>query len=122
MFLTLILKYWKGLLLFVVLSTLAISGYSWIYNRGVEKTTIKYEEKFKEYNEKLEQRINNIELMSSVLIEQSNKNSKVLSQDLYRIRNAIKDKPLFTVVDGKCEPSPSFIETYNSLIKRGNTK
>jgi hypothetical protein len=119
-----LLKYWKQLLLAVLLSvTIGSASYSIyhkIYNAGVAEATTKYEKQIGEFNKQLSDRITNIENISdsieTKLVLQRADNKKEFAS----ILASVKGKPSYTIVDGKCAPSVDFIKAYNDAINKAN--
>lgn len=120
MFLLFLKSYWKQLVVGIALSLLLYTGYHKVYSIGYSAATAEYVKKTKDYEDKLDKRIANIEANSAALLEGANKDKAALSKDLSNILNTIKGKPLYILEEGKCKPAPILVDTYNETIKRIN--
>lgn len=119
---TFLLKNWKTIVSYLALLLALFFVYNYIYQRGVNATTIVYEAKLKAQQELLDKRIATIENNSSKLIEQGKINSESTKKDLDKILVATKNKPLVVVKNGECIPSKTFLDSWNSINLRGNQK
>lgn len=114
-------SYWKHILLVVVFTIGATLIYHSIYTRGYDTAAAECAEKMKEYEQKLDERISGLEDASNTLIVEALESRKVLKKDFNTILLSIKNKPLYTIEQGKCTPSPDLIRAYNEAITRANT-
>jgi hypothetical protein len=115
-------KYWKQLILSIVLTVSAYIVYNYIYQRGVVDTTIVYEHKIKDYQDRLDKRISTIETNSVLLVSTAQAHTDLLNKDIDAIVLLSKKKSSFTINQGKCIPSTDFIDSYNSVINKANTR
>ena len=120
-------KYWKHILIVVLLLTASIYMYNKVYNRGFEAANIacekriqEYAQKMTEYKEAMDVRIALLEDASNVLVEESIATRKVVRKDFNTIITKYKDRPMFIINETKCEPSPDFILAYNEAVARAN--
>jgi hypothetical protein len=97
-------------------------GYSYVKNIGYQEAKVECEERFKEYNDIVLQKIERIESNSSTLVENSKKANEKLSGDINTIMKSVKGKTLTIVKNGECIPSQTFSDTINSVNKRINTE
>lgn len=97
-------------------------GYSKVYSVGYNKASVEYEVKLREYDDKLRDRINNIELTSTVILEQYTKGRVAAAKEYKNILAAAKTKPLVVYQNGVCEVSPDFSKAYVEALKRANKK
>ena len=88
---------------------------------GYNAASVECAEKMKEYEAKLDKRISGLEDASNTLIVEALESRKVLKKDFNTILLSIKNKPLYTIEQGKCTPSPDLIRAYNEAINRANT-
>ena len=105
----------------VVLGVLYL-GYDKVYSVGYNKATVEYEVKLREYDDKLRDRINHIELNSAVIIEQFGKGREAAAKEYKDILAAARTKPLVIYQNGACEISPDFSKAYVEALKRANKK
>lgn len=116
---TTIAKY-VGIVL-LILTTLYLA-HDKIYTAAYTKASIEYDNKIKEFNEKIRDRIDIIEMNSHTLIEQYSKGREQASKDYKNILAAARSKPLVIFQDGKCEITPDFSKAYLDALRRANTK
>lgn len=118
-----LLKYWKQLAAVFALVLGCMFVYKFIYDIGYKAAEIHYTEKIKAYEDKVDQRIQQIQSGSTVLIEQVLLNRQATKQELTKVLLAVKDKPLYRIdTTGKCQLSEDFIAAYNAGIDKVNKK
>lgn len=105
----------------VVLGILYL-GYDKVYSVGYNKASAEYEVKLREYDDKLRDRINNIELNSAVIVEEYAKGRAAAAKEYKNILAAARTKPLVVYQNGQCEISPDFSKAYIEALKRTNKK
>lgn len=120
--LTFLLKNWKSIVSCLALLFALFFVYNYVYQRGVDATTITYEAKLKAQQELLDKRIASLEETSSQLVEQGKTNNAAVKQDLNKILAAAKNKPLVVLKNGECNPSKTFLDSWNQINLRGNGK
>ncbi|CAB4134054.1 hypothetical protein UFOVP273_8 [uncultured Caudovirales phage] len=120
--LELFLKYWKQLVLSVLLVILLYTGYEHIKQVGYNEASTKYEAIIKDYNDKLDKRISTIETNSTQLVQAQNDAAAKIDQSIDQITVLAKKKPLYVVNQTGCIPSQNFLDSYNSVINRANGK
>lgn len=109
------LKYWKELVVILALSVCAYLVYDKIYTKAVEDT-IAAHQKY------MDGKIQTLEDMSSHIALQNEQSTKALQSDLAEILAKSSKKPTVIYKEGKCIPSDNFLDSYNSLIDRANSK
>lgn len=116
-------KFWKEILLAVLLAASGYFIYDKIYSYAEHKTAIKYEEEWAKYNKALDTRIGKLESLSSSLYDQNEQKAKKLDVALAGILLKYKNVQLYTITnDGKCVPSKEFLDSYNSIITGSEPK
>lgn len=121
-----LLKYWRQILIVILLVvSIGSAGYSIyhkVYNSGYTAASAVYEKQINAYNKKLDERVANIEDISSSI-----SSKLVLQRDLNKknfasIISTVKNKPLYTVeaTTGICKPSTDFLQAYISAINKAN--
>lgn len=118
----LLLKFWRQIVGILLLSVVLFAGYSYVENIGYTRATVEYTKQMKDFNDKLDKRIDNLEQSSAVLITASIANKEQAAKDFKTILQAAKNKPLYTIQNNICAPSTDFINTYNEAINRANKK
>lgn len=105
-----------------IASTLAAGygGYSYIKSIGYNEAKAECDKKFKDYNDSLMKKIEQIETNSTTLVENSKKANDKLSEDITTIMKSVKGKTLTVIKNGECTPSQTFSDTINSVNKRIN--
>lgn len=122
MIVALLLKFWKQIAGVILLSAVLFTAYSYVENIGYTKATVEYTRQMKDFNDKLDRRIDNLEKNSAALIDASIANKEQAAKDFKTILQAAKNKPLYTIQNNVCAPSIDFINTYNEAINRANKK
>lgn len=116
-------KYWKHIIVIVLLGGLSLLGYQHIYNIGYLAASKKYDKQISEYNNRLDTRIAGLEAQSTVIVEQTLLGSQNIKIDMDKLAKVIKGKPLYTIdTAGKCQLSSDFIKAYNDGVNRANNK
>lgn len=113
--LVLLKKYWKYLVLALVLWFL----YTTIYNMGVQDTNANWEVRIEKQEKLRDEQITQIESLAKVTLEQTLINNLKVNKDLRSINLKIGTT---TIKDGECIPSKEFIDTFNTIISKGNSK
>lgn len=118
----LLAKYWKQLLIVVLLVAALLAAYDKVYTMGYTAAEKAHKEYVAEYMKSLDTRVFGIETRSNTLIEEFRLNRELSKKDFNKILLATRGKPLFTITEGKCSPSNDFVDAYNAAIKRANGK
>jgi len=113
-------KYWKHILIVIVILAASAYFYNKIYTLGFDAANVECAQRMKEYTEKLDARIAAIEEASSTLVTEAIDARAVRKKDFATILSTIKNKPLYTVVEGKCTPTEDLIRIYNEAVDRAN--
>ena len=128
-FLVLLKKYWKHILIVIILLLVTTYFYNKIYTRGFDAVNVAceqklqdYAQKMKEYEASLDKRIAGLEEASNLLVTEAIESRKVLRKDFSVILSTIKNRPLYTIDQGKCAPSEDFVRVYNDAVNRANAK
>ena len=116
---TLLLKYWKELVVLISIIGVAYAGYSYIYNKGYEAANLECAIRLQEIEEMKAKHIKEIQDYAKANLEQTVLNNVNTSKDIKAILNK-KPEVATVIIEGKCKPSDSFIETYNAVIERAN--
>ncbi len=115
----LLLKYWKELVVILALIGIAYSGYSYVYNLGYKAAEAECAKKLQVIEDLKEKRIQEIQDYAKANLEQTVLNNVNTSKDIKAILNK-KQEPPTVIIEGKCQPSESYIKTYNAIIERAN--
>lgn len=118
------LKYWKHLLLSVLLVASGYLVFDAIFDMGYQKASNKYEQRIKDYEDALVERINRIENHSIIYMQTTHDANTLFNSKLEKVLANVskKNEPLYIVKEGKCTPSKEFVDSYNSIITGGNAK
>lgn len=126
-FIILLKKYWKHLIILLLLISLCIYGYKAIYNIGYSASQVEckqqlsaYEEKMLQYKKSLDDRIKTLEETSISLVKETQIEKLEVRKDIAKIITVYKDKPLVVIEKEKCTPSSNFIAAYNEAVARVN--
>ena len=117
-----VLKYWK----YIALAVALIAVYSFVYNQGYSSAyknrTDYYEKTINAHNQQVINKLDSIEKLAINEADKNAKNKVALVEDLTAITQAIKNKKTYVIKNGECNPSKEFLDSYNSIILRGNQK
>lgn len=113
-------KYWKHILSVVlILAALASIGntvYTWGYTNAKEECAKIDKAKTEVQN----RQTNAIIELSKKVSDFADKSSKDSKDNLDKILATVKNKPLFTINNGKCEFTKDFEQTYIKMLEEGN--
>ena len=116
----LLLKYWKELAVILAVAALAYGGYSYVYNIGYEAAETVCAERIQLIEELKDKRIKDIQDYAKANLEQTVLNNVNTSKDIKALLARKAQEPTTVIIEGKCLPSKSFVETYNAVIERAN--
>jgi hypothetical protein len=122
MFLTILKEYWRQIIYVLVVAFVLAWVYSKGYDSAYQNRTSYYEGIRAAEMAKLNSKIDNLENLSNELATQGAISQNKITRDLNNVvKNLPKSVP-FIVKNGECIPSENFIDTFNSIITRGNSK
>ncbi len=108
--------------LIAVLSALVYFTYDGIKERGKAEALAECDAKFKEYTKSLEERIKSMEAGISIIADNSATKQDLMAGDIDEILRRLRKGPVTIVKDGKCIPSPTFVDGINEAITRANAR
>lgn len=118
----LLFSYWKELLVVAAI----IYGISFIYGKGYDsgyaESKTYYEQQIAEDKKDLVDNIDSILKLAKAESKKNIDNHNDLVSDLNKITSDIRSKKLVVIKNGECLPSESFLDSYTSIIRRGNSK
>lgn len=120
MFNQLIIKWIIGAVGAALISFGLYTGYSHIKQIGYNEASVVYEARIKEYNDKLTTHVHNLEALSTVLADNNQAALIKVDKDIKSVIASVKGIQPYTIVDGKCLPSPAFNDAYNKIIRKAN--
>lgn len=112
----------------VLISALLLGGalygsYKYVENIGYQKAQAECNEKFEAYNKKMDEKLGNIQGSISTMAEELITQNQSMASDIVTIARNTKNKGPTTIVkEGKCTPSPTFVEGLNEAIDRANKR
>lgn len=95
-------------------------GYSHIKQLGYQEASVVYEARIAEYNNKLTNHIHDLESLSTVLSTNNQAALVKVDKDIKTILLSVKGIQPYTIIDGKCLPSPAFNDAYNKVVRKAN--
>lgn len=113
-------KYWKELIAILAIIGGLYFAYYHVEQIGYNRAVVVYEKKIKEYNDKLDKRIETIENNSNALAEAAIASKDQYSKEFKAILQAAKGKPTYIINNDGCVPSKEFTNSFNEAIKRAN--
>lgn len=134
-----------GTVLFITIFLGSIVGTVWYaynyayqqgFSAGVDKATSKcesekatFQQKIANYEtersallNKILEKIGELHTLSKDLADEHARRQQEIKDDIDRIRRLANSKQLVVIKDGKCVLSKDFVDTYNSMISKGNTR
>lgn len=117
---TVILQLLPKFILATALGLLLFFGYSYVKQIGYAEAEVVYQKKIQEYEDRIVQKIDSIEALSTTLVKSSKANNDALAEDIASILVRVNGKPLVIVKDGKCTPSQTFTDSISAMNKRAN--
>lgn len=114
--------YWKQLAFIAILGFAIYTVYNQGYTAAYKDRTSYYEAIRTVELNKLNAKIDNLEMLSVDLATQGSISQTVLSRDLNKLTQNLSKKVPFIIKNGECTPSQDFINTFNEVIARGNLK
>lgn len=122
MILILVKRYYKQLLVILALLAVVVTIYNYGYNRAYTKATEEYQVQLTARNKQIIDKLDSIEQLALHETTKNYSNHNQLVLDMNKLTQAIKNKQLTTTKNGECIPSQDFLDSYNSIILRGNQK
>lgn len=119
---TLILLYWRQIVILAAISAASLFAYNKIYSIGYDKAEAHYKAQIKVYEDRLDARINNLEAFSSVIIRENAEREKEAAKQFKAILNASKGSKTYVINNENCVPSESFMKSYTEALKKANSK
>ena len=116
----LIIKWVIGAVGAALISLGLYMGYAHIKQIGYKEATAEYEGRIKEYNDKLSNHIHDLETLSTVLSTNNQAALAKVDKDIKGVLLSVKGIQPYTIIDGKCIPSPAFNDAYNKIIRKAN--
>lgn len=120
MFNTLIIKWVAAALLAAAFSTGIYFLYAHIKGIGYQEAVAVYTKRDELAKEQLHDHIVVLETLSKSVVDNNAAYLGKLDKDIKTILLTVKDKTPYVIVNGKCTPSPEYIDTYNKIIRKAN--
>jgi hypothetical protein len=120
MFLLYLKTYWKQIVVITLITICSYLVYNKIYSIGYTAASFKCEERFKDYNSKLDTHIKTLEEASSKLASSNLEYKGKVEKGIKDIISAKANQPTTVIVNGECKPSTEFTNTFNEVVKKAN--
>lgn len=105
---------------------LVLGGLYWIYNSiynsGYQASQVECNEKFQQLQQQTDARIAGLQTDLQLLGGKLGVQQASLRSDMAKIRTSIGQNTIIVSKNGKCEPSPEFVDSINKAILRANLK
>lgn len=105
---------------------LVLGGLYWIYNQiytsGYQAAEVECNEKFQQLQQQTDRRIAGLQTDLQLLGGKLGVQQASLRSDMAKIRTSIGQNTIIISKNGKCEPSPEFVDSINKAIQRANQK
>lgn len=108
---------WKEILFAALIAYAAYSGYSYVYDKGYAAANDHWQEQMATLEKERDDKIAQIEKLSTTSLEQSLINDAKTRKELTTILANVKGSGT-TVPD--CNPSKEYLEAYNAMILKVN--
>jgi urocanate hydratase len=115
-----LLKFWKEILLSVLVAGGSFFVYEKIKHIGYVEAETKYELVIKGYQDQIATQITNIEDKSNTLVSGNRDSAVILKSGIDEILRTLKNKPMVIVKNGECTPSQTFSDSFGQLNTNAN--
>ena len=122
MFKTLQVKLLLVALISLIIGLAGYSVYNNIYTRGERAAQIECQARFDKYQKEVDAKVATLETNLSVLTATSLHQQLALNSDIEEILKRVKKSPVTVIKNGKCYPSPTFVEGINQAVDRANKR
>lgn len=108
----------------VLLSILGVgySTYSYVYSKGQNAAQLECIARFDKYQKELDAKVAVLEGNLATLVATSLDQQLLVQKDVNEILKRVKKTPVTIVKNGKCYPSPTFVEGINQAVDRANKR
>lgn len=96
--------------------------YSSIYNSGYHTAQVECDQKFQQYQKETDERLANLQADLQVVGGKLGSQQAGLRNDMAKILTTVRQQSIIISKDGKCIPSPEFVDSINKAILRANQK
>lgn len=96
--------------------------YSSIYDSGYRSAQVECDKKFAQLQKETDERLANLQAGLQVLSGNLGSQQNAIRGDMAKILTTIRQQPIIISKNGKCEPSPEFVDSINKAILRANQK
>lgn len=105
---------------------LVLGGLYWIYNSiytsGYNDSQVQCNEKFQQLQQQTDRRLADLQAGLQVLGGKLGNQQAGLRNDMAKILGTVRNNTIIVSKNGKCEPSPEFVDSINKAIQRANQK
>lgn len=105
---------------------LVLGGLYWIYNSiytsGYNDSQVQCNEKFQQLQHETDKRLADLQAGLQVLGGKLGNQQAGLRGDMAKILTTVRQNTIIVSKNGKCEPSPEFVDSINKAIQRANQK
>lgn len=112
-----------GGILAILISLALYGSYKYVENQGYQKAQAECNAKFEAYNSSVDKKLADLQTSISGMAEELITQNQSMASDIITIARNTKNKGPTTIVkEGKCTPSPTFVEGLNEAIDRANKR
>lgn len=116
----LLLQLGRYILLPIALLLLIYTGYSRIKAIGYQEASVKYELIIQEGVKANQSKLDNLERLSSVIVNNSAKSSAENAKHIGEVITKLKGKSLVVINKGECAPTPAFLSGFSEINRQAN--
>lgn len=110
-------------LIVAILAFLIIAGVGYtLYSKGQLAAQQECAAKFEQYQKEVDAKVQQLESNLAVITATSLHQQLSMNTDITEILKRIKTSPVTVVKNGKCYPSPTFVEGINQAVDRANKR
>lgn len=109
----------SAMLPLAIAATLFI-GYTKVKEIGYQEASVKYEQLISDKVRVNEQKLDNLERLSTKLVQITTEADISNAKSIGKISASIRGKSLVILKDGQCNPSPTFLGSFEEINRQAN--
>lgn len=110
----------RSVILPLAISVGLLIVYTKVKDIGYQEATTKYEQLISAHILANQEKLANLEKLSTKLVQITTESDITNTKNIGKISASIKGKSLVIVKDGQCNPSPTFLGSFDEINKQAN--
>lgn len=106
----------------LLLILLLVFSHGLIYRLGHTVSSLEGKDAIIANQQQIAKQVEQLSTLSTNVSLVAKLNTKESASKMTTIIDSVKDKPMTTLIDGKCEPTDEFMNAYIAIIREGNSK